>query len=101
MQFKIDSLATGLTITPIKKHGHARFAGTVIMSNVSFGSVTAYGTLVGEYEQQYPFDTAELPESISKRMRKITADFIDEKTNLKVSSTKVLYAVGKDFYYLP
>lgn len=112
-----------ISITPAKSRARAYYMGTVIMRDVEFRvqesgvkraqaegvrnvHAWAVGEIVGEYETQFPLSEARLPKSVINKMRKVTyyfqeGYFRDFETHKKVESTKALYAVGRDFYYLP
>jgi len=112
-----------ISVTPVKKHGRAHYSGTVIMRDVNFRvqqsgvqraqaegqrnvHAWAVGELVGEFENQFSLDHLEIPQAVKQKLRKVTyyyqeGYFRDFKTKKKVEKTTALFAVGRDFFYLP
>ena len=94
MQAKIytDDNAIGIRLTPLKYRRSDRYVGTAIIQDavISNGEIT--GELLGEYLDEIPFTNAALPGPLMKRFKPLTDS---------VSQAKIVYAAGKDFYYLP
>lgn len=118
-----------ISVTPDQKGGRAYYAGTVVLADVVFlvhrgedstGRPTgksglskarkdkqrnvhawAVGELIDQNACQHP-----LSHHTSARLRKVTYNFTDGvftdfKSGKVVTRTPFLYAVGRDFYYLP
>ena len=92
MKAKVQANDIGITLTPIKKHGRSRPVGTAILSDVEIENGISTGVLVGEYLEVYPLATAEIPGPVLKRMKPLTDD---------VSKAKIVYAAGREIFYLP
>jgi hypothetical protein len=109
-----------ISVTHDKKGGRAYYAGTVILSDVEFRihnsgvaraqkegvrnvHAWAVGELVDQHACQNPI-TARFRKQYG--LRKVTYHFEegyfqDHKTGAVITKTALLYAVGRDFYYLP
>jgi hypothetical protein len=112
-----------ISVLPVKKHARTHYAGTVILRDVEFRiqesgkerarkegvrnvHAWAVGEVVGEFETQHSLEESEIPKSVKDRLRKVTyyfqeGYFRDFETHEEVTATKALYAVGRDFFYLP
>lgn len=92
MRVKIQVTDAGLALTPCKYNRGERYVGTAILSNVTVKDNACTGDLVGEYLEEYPLDTADIPKSVRDRMQPLTET---------VKSARVVYAVGSEILYLP